>query len=177
MNAKQLNEELFDAVKKGELEKVERLIKNNSTKVDVMNNFGETPLMIATMNGNYEMAKLLINSGANVNFKDCAGWSLLFRAINNHRKEIVELLINSGANLEEKLILFSKDKQVNEYLTPLMFASSRGYTDIVELLIEKFLRNTINAQNRLGLTALDYSTNLEVTSILRKYGGKYGREL
>ena len=177
MNAKQLNEELFDAVKKGELEKVERLIKNNSTKVDVMNNFGETPLMIATMNGNYEMAKLLINSGANVNFKDCAGWSLLFRAINNHRKEIVELLINSGANLEEKLILFSKDKQVNEYLTPLMFASSRGYTDIVELLIEKFTRNTINAQNRLGLTALDYSTNLEVTSILRKYGGKYGKEL
>ncbi|MDP6905651.1 MAG: ankyrin repeat domain-containing protein, partial [Verrucomicrobiota bacterium] len=58
--------------------------------------------------------------------------------------------------------------------TPLRIAASRGYKEIVELLIEKGADlNPVTVRT----TPLDMASDPEIITILRKNGGKTGAEL
>jgi hypothetical protein len=102
------DEELEDAIKMGEIKKVEALLDSG---LDVNATRGKwTPLLSAAHAGQFEIVKLLVNRGANTEVftdYDTTGVGtgcltpLMWATINGHL-EIVKFLIEQGANVEAK---------------------------------------------------------------------------
>ncbi|KAF3034655.1 hypothetical protein E8E12_000551 [Didymella heteroderae] len=82
---------------------------------------GRTPLLWAVEMDHHEVAKLLVGGGANVNAQSNTGRSALDVAVLHGDKTLIILLLEKGAEINEALI----------------FAASRGHTEIAELLLAK----------------------------------------
>lgn len=67
--------------------------------INIKDNLGFTPLMIASQKGFIETVKLLVDSGANMELTNLQGYNALKLAVNNNHKEVVEYLIDSGARV------------------------------------------------------------------------------
>ncbi|MEI7842935.1 MAG: ankyrin repeat domain-containing protein [Gallionellaceae bacterium] len=91
---------------------------------------------VATWEEQLDFAKRLIAKGANVNV-DCyyKGYGPLAVAINDGNKEMVKLLVAQKVPFREATITTSYTSKVK--ITPLMYASSLGYNDIAQFLIDK----------------------------------------
>ena len=133
----------------------------------------EISILDAAKGGNTALVKQHISTGADVNVKNELGMTPLFLATGMGHKEIAELLISKGADLN------AKDKNGG---TPLHIASSRGQTEIAQLLIAS--NAEVNAMilsgSYKGITPLDFATKFkrtEIANLLRKHGGKTGKEL
>ena len=74
------------------------LIEEKKFAVDMPNDTKITPLMEASLHGNYEIVKYLVQHGANVNAKTNDGDSALLFAVEAGHLEIVKLLIENGAD-------------------------------------------------------------------------------
>ena len=120
----------------------------------------------AVKEGKIDVVKQRLEAGTDVNAKDEKGWALLhFMAVAGN-KEIAELLINSGAVVHAN---------TDTGWTPLHLADNK---EIAELLIAKGAN--VNAKNNGGETPLDWSIkrkHTETADLLRKHGGKRGKEL
>ena len=131
---------------------------------------------VAASDGNIETVKQHLAAGTDVNAKNVGSTPLHWAAKKGH-KEIAELLIEKGADLNAKQ---------NLGWTPLHNAASSGHKEIAELLITKGVdvNAKIAAANALGRykgdTPLDLAIKrkrTEVADLLRKHGGKAGKEL
>lgn len=93
---------------------------------------GQTPLMMATLNGKPEAVRLLLEQGADPDLKDSQyGWTALYAAIFTSQEggtEAAKLLIQHGADIYIRV----KDGD-----TPILNASRKGLTEVVDLLIKK----------------------------------------
>ena len=88
---------------------------------------GRTPLEISMGRKDWRVMKLLLTHGADPEVMDAAGHTLLMRASIERCLRGVELLIKAGgANIHAV---------TDEGETALLFASERGYTDVLELLV------------------------------------------
>ena len=144
------------------------------TDVNAKNKAGATSLSVTVGKGHKEVAEILIAKGADVNAKeDLWGWTPLHYAARSGVKEIIELLIAAGADVNAK----------NENIfTPLHSSAIHDHKETAELLITKGA--DVNAKNAQGWTPLDLATvpgsPYEITQtadLLRKHGGKTGKEL
>ena len=128
----------------------------------------------AAKGGNIEAVKQHLNDGADVELKcvNCGGTVLGHAAFGGH-KEIAELLIAKGADVN------AKD---SARWTPLLHAADEGHKEVAELLIAKGA--DVNAKMLDGRTPLDWAVffrnefrTQETIDLLRKHGGKTGKEL
>lgn len=69
--------------------------------VDFCDNKGNSLLMLATYNGSYDCAKMLILNGANVNLKNDRGQTPLAGVCFKGDLSMVRLLVENGANVHE----------------------------------------------------------------------------
>ena len=81
---------------------LEMLMEEEGADVNIPNNNGNTPLMIATRNGHTEIARMLIDRGADVNIPDNNGNTPLTWASDRGNIQIVRMLIDRGAECECK---------------------------------------------------------------------------
>ncbi len=88
---------LMMAVNNNDIAGVSFYSKAGSALINQKNIGGATPLLIASREGYYEIAKILIDNGADINVVDNEGWTPLMRANINARDEIVALLVSKGA--------------------------------------------------------------------------------
>lgn len=101
------NEQLFSAVKKGDIERVRKLIAVG-VNVDITDEDGRTPLNLAASVGYTKMVEILVNKGAGVNIADKNGYTPLhwtiIQGLIESTKEVMKTLINEGAdvNMEDK---------------------------------------------------------------------------
>jgi len=163
---------IHDAAEDGDLAGVQAEL-DKGVDVNAKTDYGMTPLHFAAYSGHKEIAELLIAEGADVNAKEEGGGTpLLYAAIRGH-KEIAELLIDKGADVN------AKDKYG---FTPLYQTARFGHKEVAELLIAKGA--DVNAKMLDGRTPLDWAVffrnkfrTQETIDLLRKHGGKTGKEL
>mgnify|MGYP003951823261 CR=1 FL=1 len=154
------------------------------------------PMRWAIWRGQKGVIKILIANGANVNLKQPpdsidAGMTPLDQAAKHNEKEIADLIRENGGkhgtihgavasgNIEVVKEFLAAGADVNSKndrgrATPLRIAASRGFKEIVELLIEKGADlNPVTVRT----TPLDMANDPEIITILRKHGGKTRGEL
>ena len=103
-----------------------RVFLSSGVDLEVNDERGWTPLLIATANGKGSLAQLLIHSGARINARDINGFTALHWAALQGMSNIVVLLISKEVDVNSQ----SKFKW-----TPLMQACTRGHLSVCSLLI------------------------------------------
>jgi ankyrin repeat protein len=170
-----LDKEIHYSAHKGDLPKVQSLLKNNPELVSSKDEYGDTPLHVA---GNRAVAELLLAEGAEVNARDNNAWTPLHWAADAGNKDVVELLLANKAEVNAKnkdgktslhmAVVRSSNKAVAELLlsngaeanaknndgnTPLHCAVDGGNNkDMVELLLVN--KADVNVRNNDGKTPL-----------------------
>ena len=118
------------------------LLSNQATDVDISNKYGETPLMIASIEGDLPLVKTLVQTKkAQI---DHVGWTPLHYACSRGHLEIAEYLIANGAIV---------DSMSPGSTTPLMMAVQSGNEQLIKLLLDKGA--DLKIRNVNGLTAID----------------------
>jgi len=106
---RRLNQELSDATRSGDIQKMKRLIEDGAD-VNCCTNYGTgTPLMSAAFSRNIEAVTLLLDAGAAVNLQNGQGETALFKVAGfcgelDKTLKIAELLLQKGAdpNIKDK---------------------------------------------------------------------------
>jgi glyoxylase-like metal-dependent hydrolase (beta-lactamase superfamily II) len=93
-------QEMFDAVKAGDLAKVQSLVEKDPGIVNARNSGGQTVLFAAVSFGRLDIAEYLISKGANVNERSNFHMTPLDVAcMRNAPLEMVRLLVDKGADV------------------------------------------------------------------------------
>jgi ankyrin repeat protein len=117
------------------------LAKHPQTQVNTNNKLGETPLMLAAINNQLDLAKALIQRGADVNKP---GWAPLHYAATRGHRDMIRLLLENDAYI---------DSESSNGTTPLMMAAYYGTPLAVKLLLEEGADPTL--VNNGNASALD----------------------
>jgi len=126
---------------------VQLLLAQPKLRVDVRNLQDETPLMMAALKGQLDVATRLIELKADVNKP---GWTPLHYAATAADVRIIRLLLDHDAYL---------DAESPNGTTPLMMAAMYGSPAAVKVLLEAGADPSI--QNNLGLSALDFANQVK----------------
>jgi ankyrin repeat protein len=98
--------DLFDAVAREDVKKVESLINSHRNRsrelVNIRDSNGSTPLHRAVVSGNPRLIRLLVAAGADVNAPDRRGYTPLHGAVCNHNRAAVELILSQGGRADLK---------------------------------------------------------------------------
>jgi ankyrin repeat protein len=116
------------------------LAKHPKTNLNANNSVNETPLMLAAINNQLDLAKVLISRGADVNRP---GWTPLHYAAAKGHREMMRLLLENEAYI---------DSESANGTTPLMMAAYYAQPLAVKLLLEEGADPTLlNAANASAL--------------------------
>ena len=111
--------------------------------INVSNALGESPLMLAALKGQLELAGKMVKKGADVNK---TGWTPLHYAASNGHVEVIKLLLENHAYI---------DAESPNGSTPLMMASMYGNPQSVRFLLDEGADPLL--KNQIGLTALQFA--------------------
>jgi ankyrin repeat protein len=139
-----LNQNFHIAALTGNLNSLQKLLTQAYLPIDCRDKDNSTALLLSCARGYYSCAEYLLYNGANPNARRTTGASSLYFAAFYHHTHIVELLIN-----KYKAII---DLSTFDGSTALHVACERGFTDIVQLLINSQVN--INAKMNDGTTAI-----------------------
>jgi uncharacterized protein len=129
------------------------LLDNPQTKIEATDRAGETALMLAALNGDMDLVKLLITKGAEVNKK---GWTALHYAAANGNDDIAKLLLGYSAYV---------DAQSPNGTTPLMMAARGDHISTLKLLLDNGA--DLNAKNQIGMNALDFAKQYKAPDAIK----------
>lgn len=113
-------QEIFDAIRAGDIVKVKELVEKDSQLVKARNTRQSTPLHVAVDLENETIARYLIERGSDVNALNSNEWTPLFYA---KTKSIAGLLVENGADIRTGM--------------PLAWMLATGRKDVAELLLDK----------------------------------------
>lgn len=129
----------------------------NLENINTRNSQGQTPLMVAALNGRPEIVKFLIENGADKNLVTQNKWSALHYACINGPMESVELLITKE----------NVNAQTDLGFTPLLIACTFGKTEIAKLLIGKGAKTDISDHSKsIALHVACMFGNKELVALL-----------
>ena len=134
---------LYLALRDGSLDCAQVLIKWPKTNIEIRTAQDESPLMIAALKGQLEIARMLIARDADVNK---TGWTPLHYAATNGHLPVMDLLLENHAYI---------DAESPNGTTPLMMAAQYGSPGAVKLLLDSGADPSL--KNQLGLTAVDFA--------------------
>jgi len=130
------------ATREKSLKVIDVLLGDKNIDVDLSDKNGETPLMMASIDGNLPLVKtLVINHKAQL---DHIGWTPLHYACAKGQLEVAQFLIANGAIVDSMSL---------GNTTPLMMAVQSGNEKLVKLLLDKDA--DLQLRNSQRLTAID----------------------
>ena len=138
-------------------------------EINVLSKVGTTPLHIAVVAGQIEIAKLLLDSGADIDYALCldekSGTEIghpLHYAVENNDNEMSKFLIDYGADLNIRC------PYNEESLPPLIhFAIELGNEEIVKHLIESGRINLDKVTNEENLTPSEMASRKKNYKIMK----------
>ena len=122
------------------------LLNAKNIQVEARNSQDESPLMMAAIRGQLDIARQLIDKDADVNKP---GWAPLHYAVSSSQGDalgVAKLLLDNSAYV---------DAASPNGTTPLMMAAMYGPPEAVKLLLEESADPML--KNQLGLTAIDFA--------------------
>lgn len=134
---------LLVAIKEPSPKVAKTLVNAPKINLNTLNVLGESPLMLASLKGELELATQMVKKGADVNK---TGWTPLHYAASNGHVAVIKLLLENYAYI---------DAESPNGTTPLMMASMYGNPESVKLLLDEGADPTL--KNQLGLTALQFA--------------------
>ncbi len=142
-------------------EKFFKLLLEGKFNVNILNEYGLSPLDNAIFRGNTELILLFIEYGADIHRKYLD--DLLLMAISKNNAAILEKALMEGANIHEEKRYFSK------YFTPLQHAVNNNASfEIIELLIKYGAK--VNVIDHMNKTPLDIAAiNLDIAAIKNEH--------
>ena len=84
-----------------DLESLEEHLRDFPDEINEADNAGNTPLQIASLEGNADIVKALIEKGCKLECKNCDNDTPLIDAVENGHLEVVKLLLHAGVNPKE----------------------------------------------------------------------------
>jgi ankyrin repeat protein len=158
--------------------------------IDLADPEGITPLIMATLNAQFDTAAVLIKAGANVNAWDMWGRAPLYSAVDYNTTprggrpdrpssdqttalQVIDMLLKAGANPDMQLKLFPPyrslgqdrggDGMLTVGTTPLIRAAKAGDSPSIQLLLAHGARPDL--PNSLGITPLMAAAGIGSTTI------------
>lgn len=129
------------------------LVSHPEFRFDEPNAAGETPLMLAALRGQWELARALLVRGARL---ERPGWTPLHYAAAGADPRLVQLLIGHGAPL---------DARAPNGNTPLMMAARYGSEAGAWALLQAGADPRLRNQD--GLTAADFARSVDRVNLAR----------
>ena len=93
------NEQLMEAVRRGELTAVRRLVDKSGADVCTVNQYGLSCLQLAIIGGHTKLAEFIIQKGANIHSIDSRGWTALHDAAQMDMTGLVRKLVSKGCKV------------------------------------------------------------------------------
>jgi len=138
-------QDIFEVSRKGTVEEVKVIMKQNPDAINLVNESGYSPLILACYKGNVTVVNFLIKNVKDIDANSSMGTPLMAAVVKGN-KEIVQTLLENKAN---------PNITDSNGTTALIYASMFKNYDIVSLLI-KAQANPDTKDNR-GNSALDYA--------------------
>ena len=160
-------QQLFEAIKSGDISSVKKLIEEKTIDVNCRHEYGWTPLLLAAVNSRTDICELLLNCGADINITD---------EYSSAQKMSYELGYNY---LQMSLI---RELEFSDLLstrvsfrgtTPLHYAVLANSDETVELLMKRGANP--NLENEMGHKPIDYvfESNRKLRQKLVEYENKF----
>lgn len=130
--------------------------------LEIKDERGWTPLMIAAANGKEKLSLLLIHSGARITARDVNGFTPLHWAALKGMSTIVELLLSKEVDV---------DSQSKFKWTPLMQACTRGHMPVCSILAAAGAN--VSLVNSEGSTALQIASSKGFQGIVELLSSNY----
>lgn len=122
---------------------VKALLAAPKLNLNALSDKGESPLMLAAFNGDFELARQMVQKGADVNK---TGWTPLHYAATKGHLPLIKLFIENHAYI---------DAESPNGSTPLMMASMYGTPEAVKLLLDEGADPLL--KNQQGLSAIEFA--------------------
>jgi ankyrin repeat protein len=146
-----------DAAQRGDREAVKTLLKD-AADVSAAQGDGMTALHWAAMNGDAEMAQMLVIAGANVRAVTRLGsYTPLFLAARHGKAAVIPVLVKAGADPKQATATGT---------TPLMVAAQSGSTETVAALLDAGADANASESVR-GLTALMFAASANRPEVIK----------
>ena len=142
---------LFVALQRDSLKAADALLASATPDLNLLNDTGESALMMAALKGHAEWVRKLIERGAQVNK---TGWTPLHYAATGPNPAVVQLLLDKGAAV---------DAESPNRTTPLMMAARYGSEAGVDVLLARGADP--KRTNDLGLSAADFARDAQRTAL------------
>lgn len=171
---------LTTAIEAGKLEKVRRLLANESIDIDALLDGSQPALHLALQEQQIEMVKVLLQHGAKIDSIGYHGWTPLHIAAAIGNLELTKLCLSHGANIQavtytaqtalhkacssksvqvvKELLEAGADKEAeNERgMRPIHIAACQNNVDMLRLLVLDYGAN-ISAKDKFGATAATWA--------------------
>ncbi len=136
---------LVQALREKSLKAARALINARNIDFDQTNAAGETALMMASLQGELDMVKLMVDD-KEVEINK-TGWTPLHYAATNGHIEVVKFLLERSAYV---------DPESPNGTTPLMMAARGGHAEIIKVLLEEGGAD-MRMRNQQGMTVIDFA--------------------
>ncbi len=146
---------LIDLAASGGHTELVRLLVENKTEVNVMNQYRLTPIHLAVRKGYTDIVKLLLGGGATITLGD--GWTLLHEASSAGHPEIVKLLLTAGADV---------DAADRAGCTSLYLASQNGHFEVVTILLASGADKMQQVYGVLPQAIAQYKGHMKIAALL-----------
>ena len=193
------SKELFDAIIKGSLARVKKVIEGDSTLVNARNDSGDSPVLVAMYHGQPDIAEFLVESGATLNIFEASafgdefavadqlyddqrlvntyshdGWTPLHLAAFFGHYDVAEVLLLNGADTE----LSSENTQFAHENTALHAAVTNQKTGVVQLLLGQGANvNASDGDDRMPLHVAAHHGDTELVELLLANGADVNAQM
>jgi hypothetical protein len=157
--------DMFDAIRAGDAEKVKALLQADPKLAEARTEDTSTALHLAALEGQAEIARLLLASQAQVNARGLREETPLHMAMYNGNREVAELLLASQGDVNVR-------NTAGE--TPLHLAARKGYRDLVELLVSQNADpGALDKSGRTPKTAAAEKEHWDIVELLTPRVGEF----